>query len=384
MISDERHLPMNKSDHAKNSYMLRGSLAKRGFVRWFHFFTGIQRETGERRSFFIEYQILNPSLGKEQPVLGQYPYFKKRGIKPSYVLIKAGALPDADGSGGTQLNAFYPISSLRAADNPFVFQVEDCFYSETHIEGYVDVTSEEACHRSFMTDAGCIEWNLEVHKAVACNMGFITGPFCTAAGALADFWHAEGVRTFYRGWISLNGVRYEAEPESCYGYADKNWGKRANHPLLLLSSAHLISRQNHKEYKHSSLVVTGCFPKLLFIPLKRRLMIQLTHMGEEFEFHFARISNISKCKWKIRETNRRYIWHIKAHNKNALIKISLSCTKAQLMKLLYEGPDGELPDEPILCGGNGIGTVEIYRKSDSALELLDTLGVEEALCMYQA
>lgn len=375
---------MNKSDQSKNSYMPRGSLARHGFVRWFHSFLGVQPETGEKRHFFIEYQILNPALGKDQPILGQYPFYKKRGIKPSYILIKAGVFPDPEGNGGTQLNAFYPISSLKAAENPFVFQAEDCFYSETRIEGYVDISREEANHRSFMTDAGYMEWELEVHKAVACNMGFITGPFCTYAGALLNFWHAEGVRTFYQGYVSLNGVAFNVKPEDCYGYADKNWGRRANSPLLLLSSSHLVSSLSGKEYKHSSLAVTGCFPKLLFVPLKRRLMIQLTHMGEEFEFHFAQIKNISRCKWKIRETNKRYIWHIKAQNKNAVIKISLNCTKAELMKLLYEGPSGELPDHPILCGGNGAGSIEIYRKADGALELIDTIKAEDALCMYQA
>lgn len=374
---------MNKSDQNKNSYMLCGPLARHGFARWFHSFIGVQPETGEKRKFFIEYQILNPALGKDQPILGQYPFYKKRGIKPSYVLVKGGVFPDTDGYGSTQLNAFYPISSLKSAENPFVFQAEDCFYSETHIEGYVDVTTEEANHRSFMTDAGYMEWDLEVHKAVACNMGFITGKLCTLAGALSSFWHAEGVRTFYKGYVSLNGVTFEVEPASCYGYADKNWGRHANHPLLLLSSSHLVSSANQKEYKHSSLVVSGCFPKLLFIPLKRKLMIQLTHMGEEFEFHFARIKNISGCKWKIKETSKRYIWHIKAENKDAVIKISLNCTKAQLMELLYEGPDGELPDKPILCGGNGIGSIEIYRKTDGNPKLLDTLRAEDALCLYQ-
>lgn len=375
---------MNISDQNKNSYMLRGPLARRGFVRWFHSFIGVQPETGEKRRFFIEYQILNPALGKDQPILGQYPFYKKRGIKPSYVLVKAGAFPDADGYGDTQLNAFYPISSLKAAENPFVFQSENCFYSETHIEGYVDVTTEEAHHRSFMTDAGYMEWYLDVHKAVACNMGFITGPLCTLIGALSSFWHAEGVRTFYKGYVSLNGVTFAVEPASCYGYADKNWGRRADNPLLLLSSPHLVSSLSQKEYKHSSLVVAGCFPRILFIPLKRRLIIQLTHMGEEFEFHFAHIKNISRCKWNIKETNKRYIWHIKAQNKDAVIKISLNCTKAHLMELLYEGPDGELPVKPILCGGNGMGNVEIYRKTDGDLILLDTLKAEDVLCVYQA
>ena len=53
------------------------------------------------------------------------PYFKKRGMRPSYVMIKAGAFPDAEGNGGRQLHAFYPISSLQATGSPLVMQIED-------------------------------------------------------------------------------------------------------------------------------------------------------------------------------------------------------------------------------------------------------------------
>jgi hypothetical protein len=112
-------------------------------------------------------------------------------------------------------------------------------------------------------------------------------------------------------------------------------------------------------------------------------MIQLTYMGEDFEFHFASVRCMSRCRWKLKETNKRYIWHIKAQNRDAVIKISLNCTKKRLMELLYETPDGELPDEPLLCASGGLGNVEIYRRTGSDLELIDTLRAEDVLCMYQ-
>mgnify|MGYP006990246533 CR=1 FL=1 len=62
--------------------MLTGSLARRGYMRWWHSFTGTQPETGETRTFYIEFYIINPALGGTRPILGQHPYFKKRGAKP--------------------------------------------------------------------------------------------------------------------------------------------------------------------------------------------------------------------------------------------------------------------------------------------------------------
>lgn len=373
---------MNRSDLDRNAYMLRGSLAKKGYMRWHHTFHGVQPDTGETRAFFIDYQLVNPSLGAEQPILGQHPYFKKRGMKPSYVMIKAGCFPTAT-EAGIQINAFYPVSSLKTTKNPFIFQTEECFYSENHISGSVDMTKAEARHRSFLTDAGYMEWDLEVHKAVAAHMGAIANPLFTVLNALKSFWHGEGIRTFYQGHVSLNGVSYEVTPESSYGYADKRWGADFNRPLLHLSAGHLTSERTGRELKHSALVVESCCPRLFFLPLRRRLFIQFTYMGEDFEFHFAAPHTLSRCKWKVKETNKRYIWHIKAHTNNALIKISISCAKARFMEIHYETPDGKIAATPHFSGSAGTGTIQIYRRSAGQLELLDTLSLKDALCEYQ-
>ena len=90
---------MNLSDLKRNAYMLRGSDAKRGYMRWWHSFQGICPTTQETRTFFVEYSILNPALGTSQPILGQHPYYKRHGLKPSYLCIKAGVFPEPGDSG---------------------------------------------------------------------------------------------------------------------------------------------------------------------------------------------------------------------------------------------------------------------------------------------
>ncbi len=431
----EKHLPMNKSDLNRNAYLLQGAMARKGYMRWWHSFTGVQPETGETRTFFVEYFIINPGLGSEQPILGQHPYFKKRDMRPSYVMIKAGAFPgkaaDNQELVGKQLHAFFPISSLKIAKDPLIIQAEDCFYSENHISGRVDVTTKEARHLSLMTDEGSMEWDLEVHKAVACHTGFLSNAFFTALNALTSFWHAEGIRTFYKGSVTLDGISYQVTPENSYGYADKHWGKTAlnaltsfwhaegirtfykgsvtldgisyqvtpensygyadkhwgksyNRPWLQLASCHLISERTGHELKHSALAMDGCSPKFLCFPLKRRLMLQLTYTGEDFEFHFAKPGSFCRCKWNIKETNKRYIWHIMAQNKSAVIKISGSCRKEEMLPLRYEAPDGSKAEVPLSGGGSGYGSLQIYRRTPAGKQLLDSLTYENALFFYQA
>ena len=379
---------MNKSDLNRNAYLLQGAMARKGYMRWWHSFTGVQPETGETRTFFVEYFIINPGLGSEQPILGQHPYFKKRDMRPSYVMIKAGAFPgkaaDNQELVGKQLHAFFPISSLKIAKDPLIIQAEDCFYSENHISGRVDVTTKEARHLSLMTDEGSMEWDLEVHKAVACHTGFLSNAFFTALNALTSFWHAEGIRTFYKGSVTLDGISYQVTPENSYGYADKHWGKSYNRPWLQLASCHLISERTGHELKHSALAMDGCSPKFLCFPLKRRLMLQLTYTGEDFEFHFAKPGSFCRCKWNIKETNKRYIWHIMAQNKSAVIKISGSCRKEEMLPLRYEAPDGSKAEVPLSGGRSGYGSLQIYRRTPAGKQLLDSLTYENALFFYQA
>ncbi len=374
---------MNLSDLTRNAYLLRGRLSRRGYMRWFHSFSGTCADTGEARTFFVEFLVINPGLGGDQPILGQHPYYKKRGMRPSYVCIKAGAFPDSAGEGGKQLHSFYPISSLKPTASPLVMQVEDCFYSEDRIRGYIDVTKEESRHRSFMTDAGTMEWDLEVYKAVSCHTGILASPLLQALNALDSYWHGEGIKSFFRGSVTLDGTVYEVTSESSFGYSDKHWGRSFNRPWMQFACSKLISEHTGKNLRHSCLAIDGCCPRFLFIPLRRKLLIQLTYMGEDFCFGF-RPFLLSRCKWETKETNKRYIWHMVARNKAAVIKISGSCTKTQMLQMKYENPDGILLRRPLMAGGAAVGTIQLFRRvPGGGRKLIDTLHMEQGFCEYR-
>ncbi|MBO4976231.1 MAG: hypothetical protein J6C54_00575 [Lachnospiraceae bacterium] len=372
---------MNTSDLSRNACLLSGSQSKRGYMRWFHSFCGTQPETGERRTFFIEYMIMNPSLGSNKPILGQLPYNKKRGIRPSYLLLKAGAFAGDGGSASVQLHKFYPLTELKVALNPLIIQYGDNFYSEQHISGYVDVSHEESRRKSHMTDEGQMEWDLEVHKSIACHTGTMADAFHNTVNALDSFWHGEGIKTQYRGTVILDGVSYQVTPQDSYGYADKHWGRGFNCPWLQLASCHLISERTGRELKHSALAIDGCCPRFLWFRLKRKLLLQLTYEGEDFNFNFSPFAK--ECKWNVKVTNKRLVWQIVARNKDAVAKVTVSSLKETMLGLHYENPDGKRP-VGLVGGRSGCGKVLLYRMTDEGKELIDTLTVEDALTIYEA
>ena len=133
-----------------------------------------------------------------------------------------------------------------------------------------------------------MDWDLEIYKSIACHTGVLSSPLLCALNALDSFWHGEGIKTHYRGKVTLNEEEFDVNPDACNGYADKHWGRDFNNPWLQLASSNLVSERTGKLLKHSALAIDGCCPRFLFFRLKPRMLLQLTYTGEDFCFSCAR------------------------------------------------------------------------------------------------
>ena len=368
---------MNRSDLDRNSYMLCGKLAKQGYMRWRHSFSGYHEITGERRTFFVEYLLLNPMPEKRS---------HEKSAPLSYVRVSAGFFPD-ETSEGLQLHAYYSVQDAKYARKPLYLQVGRACMSENRISGLVEIPETVSIQFPLFTDAGTMEWNIEINKTIACHTGLLASPLFSALNALDSFWHGEGIRSEMRGTVNLNGEIYIVSPETSYGYADKHWGRAFNRPWLQLSSCHLYSERTGKLLKHSALAVDGCCPRFLWFPLRPKLYFQLTYTGEDFCFSFADALHPSRLKWGTKESRSRFSWRIKAQNRNVLIKCSITSIKREMMYLQYDSPDSDLShphkSTPLWAGANGIGSIELYRMTAHGKEWLDTLTVYHAVCEFQ-
>lgn len=370
----------NKHDLSRNAMMLTGSFSTKGYDWWWHSFTARHEKTGEEKAFFVEYFLCNPALGGKRPVFGQLPENREKGIRPSYLMVKAGCW----GEDHCQLHRFFGTKSvILQRKAPFYLAAGNCFASDFRLKGSVEVTAREASeHPEYMCDAGSMSWDLHLEKKISFNVGYGAGRLFRAIKAFEMYWHAEGMKTLYRGSVVINGEKYVVTPETSYGYADKNWGSNFTSPWIWLSSCCLTSRLTGRELKNSVFDIGGGRPKVYFVPLRNKLLGAFYHEGEEFEYNFSKPWTLPGTTFTARETADEIKWHIRQENYKSIMITDVSCKKKDMLLVNYESPDGCKRHNRLWNGGNGTGHIRLYRKHISGLTLEADLDATHIGCEY--
>ena len=366
----------NKHDMSRNACQLFGAQAKCGYDWWWHSFTGHNAKTGEEKAFFVEFFLCNPAYAKDVPIFGQLPENKKNGVKPSYLMVKAGSWGEDAG----QLHRFFGWKKINVSMSvPFSVKADDCYVSEEELRGSVKVTAEEAQeHPEYMSDSGEMSWNLKIDKKVAFHVGFGASKPIRKMQLFEMFWHAEGMKSYFSGEVIWNGEKYIVTPETSYGYADKNWGKNFTSPWLWLSSNNLTSKVTGKKLTNSVFDIGGGRPKVGPIALKRKLLSAYWYEGKCFEFNFSKFWTFTRTEFACKETDTQMIWHVDQKTWRNRMVTDITCEKKDMLLINYEAPTGEKCHNRLWNGGNGKGTVKLYRDG----RLLDEVICENVGCEY--
>lgn len=366
----------NKQDKSRDTCQLFGGQAECGYDWWWHSFTAHHERTGEEKAFFVEYFLCNPSSGGDMPVFGQLPENKKNGVKPSYLMVKAGAW----GEDAAQLHRFWGWNNIEVSfDEPFSVRADECYCTETKMQGEVRVSEEEAeAHPEWMCQSGAMSWNLEIDKKVAFNVGYGASALFRKLQLFEMFWHAQGMKTAYTGEVLWNGERYIVSPANCYGYADKNWGKDYTSPWVWLSSNKLTSKMTGKKLKDSVFDIGGGCPKIGPVALKRKLLSAYWYEGKCYEFNFSKFWTFTRTSFSCQETDREIIWHVEQKTWLNRMVTDVTCEKKDMLLVNYEAPTGEKRHNRLWNGGNGKGTVKLYHCG----RLVDEVIAENIGCEY--
>lgn len=372
----------NISDITRNEWMLKGPLSKKGYDWWWHSFTGTNDKTGEKKTFFIEFFTCNPSWAQKEPVIvWNNDELKKLSVKPSYVMVNVGFW----GKKKAQLHNFYSYKDVMIKKgSPFSITAGDCFLCETGTVGKVSVSSEEAKeHPEWMSDAGTMEWNLNIDKKVSFNVGYGASRIFRILNAFEMFWHAEGMKTLYEGYVIADGERYTVTPEDSYGYADKNWGGDFTSPWVWLSSNNLMSASTGEQLKDSVFNIGGGRPKAFGHAMNRKLLGELWYEGRDYEFNFSKFWTLSRTKFDCRETEDEIIWDVTQKTFRYKLVTHIVCPKEEMLNIRYESPDGEFRHKRLWNGGTGVGVLKLYRTNRfGRYEMIDRIYAKNIGCEY--
>ena len=360
----------NKKDTARDTCQLFGSQAKRGYDWWWHSFTAVNEETNEEKAFFIEFFLCNPKKNIHKVTFGQ------KGEIPSYLMVKAGCW----GKDARQLHRFFCWDDIKVDyDEPFSITADDCYCDETTLKGCINLTKEDVeNHSEYMCQEGSISWNINIDKDIAYNVGYGASGLMRKLQLFEMFWHAQGMKSYYKGNITYNGVNYILKPETSFGYADKNWGKDFTSPWVWLSSNDLVSNVTGKRLSNSVFDIGGGCPKIGPIKLKRKLLSAYFHEGKEYEFNFSKFWTFTRTIFDCKETENEILWHVEQKTLFNKMITDISCKKEDMLLINYEAPNGKKLHNRLWNGGNGSGVVKLYHRG----KLVDEVQAGHVGCEY--
>lgn len=345
----------------RNMYMLKGSLKRKGFDWWRHFFTGVNKQTGEQKAFFIEYFIINPVRSPQNVVTGN-----NGANRPSYVMIKAGTW----GKDSCQINNFYPAEELHKSKRHLEISVGPCCLSETVLAGKAEMTEQDIItHPEYRSDAGTISWNLQLDKKITCTTGKYANWYARTFKKSEMYWHSQGLKTEYTGSVVFNGVEYTVTPERSYGNAEKFWGRNIVNPWIWLSSNHLVSQMNGQNLQNSAVSAGQCCPGTL--KKKSKIMVCFIHENKRYEFVSRKRGKNKTVNYSFFDNSDNLHLYMTASNRDSLIDIDLFCPKADALAITHENPMGIQCFQKMWNCGNAYGKLKLFKKNRKSLEILE-------------
>lgn len=358
----------------RNRFMLTNRLARRGYDWWWHSFTARHEKTGAEKAFFIEYFVCNPALGGAEPLFGG------DRAAPAYGMIKAGCW----GADARQIHNFFGTASIDIAPGAALsMRMGQNSLTETAMAGACQMSpAAAAAQPESMSDAGSLRWDLRIDKQIHYSVGAGASAAARVLDLFEMYWHAEGIKTAYAGWVELDGERYLVNPETCFGYADKNWGSNFTSPWLWIASCDLVSQATGKRLDNSALEIGGGRPKVLGVALDNRVLAYLAYEGTGYDFNFSKPWQTSRVDFGFVEGESENRWRVTARNRTAQMEVDLVCPRNEMLLMRYQSPDGARRHNRLWNGGTGTGEIRLFARDRDRVVPIDTITMGHVGCEY--
>ena len=100
--------------------------------------------------------------------------------------------------------------------------------------------------------------------------------------------------------------------------------------------------------------------------------------GKCYEFNFSKFWTFCRTKFDCHETDDKIVWHVEQKTWHNKMVTDITCEKKDMLFVNYESPKGEKRYSRLWNGGNGKGTIKLYRKG----KLIDEIEAIDLGCEY--
>lgn len=358
-----------------NAYLLTTqSLQEAGYQWWWHSFTAHHRETKAAKTFYIQYVIMNPGLGGEQPQF----FDETTNQKPAYAAISVGTY----GADACEITSYYGTEVFQANQERLQVVIGEAYTDDTSLFGEIAVTQAHQ-NPQIPSALGTVIWNLRVNKRLSYATNTSKLPRLKKSIETKG-WQADGMYTEYAGTIVYNGEVYDVIPKTSYGYQDTNWGSELPTPWLFLNCNNFQNPITGLHANLTSLVMNA-------IPsegnkkdsLERKVSIAFSHQGQLYEYNPTKLFGAAKQDVSCVETMQSIDWHIVAMTKDSRIEIQFSCPKTELIPVIRENAAGVKNEQAIISGANGVGTVKLFEMKEKEYKLVASFTGQNMQCSYE-
>ncbi|MGL4624096.1 MAG: tocopherol cyclase family protein [Culicoidibacterales bacterium] len=358
-----------------NAYSLTTqALQEAGYQWWWHSFTAHHRETKVAKTFYIQYAIMNPGLGGDEP-----QFYSETSQQPAYAAISVGTF----GDDACEMTQYYGTQSFQAHQDRLQIVIGEAYGDDTNLFGEIAVT-EAHTNPQVPSALGSVIWNLRVNKRLSYAVPTTKVPRIKKQVA-SKGWQADGMYTEYAGTIVYNGEVYDVMPTTSYGYQDTNWGTELPTPWLFLNCNNF---QNPITGLHANLtsLVVNAIPneKNKKVSLERKVIIAFSHQGQLYEYNPTKLIGAAKQDVSCLETATTIEWHIVAMTKESRIEIQFSCPKTEVLPTVRENAFGGLFEQAVVSGANGTGTVKLFEMKEKEYKLIASFTGQNMQCSYES
>ena len=287
----------------KDRMMLKGNLKKNGFELWRHSFSAYSKRSGDQKTFFIEFYLVNPAVSPKEISFENSQAFAKKEGKPCFLMVKAGCW----GENGIQLHSFVSVERMQISKHKLNIRADNFLLTESELFGAIEIRpAESKLHPEYFSDNGSMKWKIKLDKKI----DFETKDFKLSP---SFNWYVPGSKTMYGGTIIFNGEEYAIVPQKSYGHSDKFWGRDFPQPFFWLSSCNLISIIS------GSYLPSSCFDVAGSVTDEKNKAVQVFFCQQNHSYSFY--SQRSSIKFTFLESADSCKWTITAENKKNLLDV---------------------------------------------------------------